>query len=86
MGSLNTFDLNVYSDEFFDFTEEEYESVLADSADVLWQGYGEWSQELEQGQIVDTPHGPILINRDCSHPTCKSTRCDKDLRIGGISI
>ena len=46
---LNQFLTNVYSEELFDFTEEEYAAVMKDSADVIWQGYAEWSQELEQG-------------------------------------
>ena len=83
---LNQFLTNVYSEELFDFTEEEYAAVMKDSADIIWQGYTEWSQELEQGQITDTPHGQILINRDCSHKTCLTTRCERGATYQGIAI
>ena len=80
---LNQFLTNVYSEELFDFTEEEFAAVMSDAA---WQGYSEWSQELEQGEVIDTPHGQILINRDCSHITCLTTRCEKGATYQGIAI
>ena len=85
MTSINTFQMNVYSEELFDFTEEEYAAVMADAGDE-YKGYSEWSQELEQGQIVNTPHGEILINKECAHPACLTTRCEKDVRVGGIAV
>ena len=82
------FESNVYSEELFaGISEGDYNEVMQASAvDDGWQGYSEWSQELEQGQIVDTPRGQILINRDCSHAACRTTRCEKDVRVGGIAI
>ena len=82
---LDQFLSTVYSEELFDFTEEEYAAVMADAGDE-YEGYAEWSAELEQGQIVDTPRGQILINRDCSHATCRSTRCEKGATFEGIAI
>ena len=88
MTSILTFESNVYSEELFaGISEADYDEVMVASAvDDGWQGYSEWSQELEQGQIVDTPRGQILINRDCSHTTCKTTRCDKGATYQGIAI
>ena len=85
---LNQFLSNVYSEELFaGISEADYAEVTSASAvDDGWQGYAEWSTELEQGEVIETQHGAILMNRDCNHAACKSTRCDKDTRIGGISI
>ena len=88
MTSLQNYLSKVYSEELFaGISEADYNEVMqASTTDDGWQGYGEWSQELEQGQIVDTPHGQILINRDCSHASCKATRCERDVRVGGIAV
>ena len=83
---LDQFLSTVYSEELFDFTEEEYAAVMADAISNDYEGYAEWSAELEQGQIIDTPRGQILINRDCSHAACRSTRCERDVRVGGIAV
>ena len=86
MTSINTFESNVYSEEIYaGISEADYAEVMQASA-TDYEGYSEWSTELEQGQIVNTPRGQILINRDCSHKTCLSTRCDKDVRVGGIAV
>jgi hypothetical protein len=55
-------------------------------ADDDFESYGEWSAELEQGEIVKTSHGPILINRDCAHKECTTTRCMKGATFQGIAI
>ena len=88
MKSILNFESNVYSEELFaGISEADYNEVMSASAvDDGWQGYSEWSQELEQGQIIDTPHGQILINRDCSHTSCLTTRCEKGATYQGIAI
>ena len=88
MKSILNFESNVYSEELFaGISEADYNEVMSASAvDDGWQGYSEWSQELEQGQIVDTPRGQILINKECAHPVCLTTRCEKDVRVGGIAV
>ena len=88
MTTLSNYLSEVYSEELFaGISEADYDEVMQASAvDDGWQGYAEWSQELEQGQIVDTPRGQILINRDCSHSACRSTRCERDVRVGGIAV
>jgi hypothetical protein len=86
MKSILNFESNVYSEELFaGISEEDYNEVMQASA-ADYEGYGEWSQELEQGTITDTPHGPILINRDCSHTTCKTSRCERGATYEGIAI
>ena len=88
MTSILNFESNVYSEELYaGISEADYNEVMQASAvDDGWQGYEEWSEEIEQGQIVNTPHGDILINRDCSHSTCHTTRCERDVRVGGIAV
>jgi hypothetical protein len=88
MTSIPKFDSTVYSEELFaGISEADYNEVRGASAvDDGWQGYGEWSQELKQGERVNTSHGPILINRDCSHATCKTSRCERGATYEGIAI
>ena len=85
---LNQFLSTVYSEELFaDISEADYNEVMdASAVEDGWQGYSEWSQELEQGTVIDTPHGQILINRDCSHAACRTTRCEKGATYQGIAI
>jgi hypothetical protein len=93
MTSISKFDSEVYSEEGYNFTEEEYAEVMAASLDD-YEGYAEWSMELEQAEFeaslearatVQTADGPQLIKRECSHEDCGFT-CARDTRIGGISI
>jgi hypothetical protein len=88
MTSISNFESNVYSEELHIVSESEYDEVMQMMADESndFEGYGEWSQELEQGQIVNTPNGAILINKECSHATCRTTRCDKAQSYRGIAI
>jgi hypothetical protein len=41
---------------------------------------------VEQGQMVVTSHGEILINKECSHTDCHTTRCGKGASYMGIAI
>jgi hypothetical protein len=93
MTSISKFDSEVYSEEGYNFTEEEYAEVMTASLDD-YEGYAEWSMEIEQSQFeatlearatVNTPNGPQLIKRECSHKDCGYS-CKRDTRIGGISI
>jgi len=88
MTSINTFESNVYSEELFaGISEADYNEVMQASAvDDGWQGYSEWSIKLEQGEIIDTPRGQILINKECAHPSCRTTRCERGATYQGIAI
>jgi hypothetical protein len=88
MTSINQFESNVYSEEIYSVGEQEFDEVMQLMAEENdeFAGYAEWSQELEQGEIVKTAHGPILINRDCSHKECTTTRCIKGATYQGIAI
>jgi hypothetical protein len=88
MTSISNFESNVYSEELHNVSESEYDEVMQMMADEQsgFQGYGEWSQELEQGERVNTPNGAILINKECSHASCHTTRCDKAQSYRGMAI
>lgn len=88
MTSISNFESNVYSEELHTVSESEYDEVMQAMAEESegFRSYGEWSAELEQGTITDTPHGSILINRDCSHKECTTTRCMKGATFQGIAI
>ena len=88
MTSLPNYLSEVYSEDLFaGISEADYDEVMQASAvDDGWQGYEEWSEEIEQGQVVNTPHGDILINKECNHAACLTTRCERDVRVGGIAI
>jgi hypothetical protein len=43
---LNNFDLNVYSEELYPTNEAEFDAVM--NSAPIFEGYAEWSNELEQ--------------------------------------
>jgi hypothetical protein len=85
---LNQFLSTVYSEEIYaGISEADYNEVMnASTVEDEWQGYSEWSQELEQGEVIETQHGAILINRSCSHVACKTTKCERGATFEGIAI
>jgi hypothetical protein len=97
MTSISKFDSEVYSEESYPFTDEEYNEVMSASAvedEGEWAGYGEWSQSLEQSEfereleqraMVITTCGPMLIKSECAHRGCGFT-CKQAEREGGIEI
>ena len=88
MTSISQFELNVYPEEIYSVSEQDFDEVMQmiGAENEPLEGYGEWSQELEQGTIISTPRGEILINKECSHSTCHTTRCDKAQSYKGIAI
>jgi hypothetical protein len=85
---LDQYFSTVYSEELFaGISEADYDEVMSASAvDDDWQGYSEWSTELEQGTVINTPRGQILINKECAHTACRTTQCEKDATYQGIAI
>jgi hypothetical protein len=86
--NLSQFDTTIYSEEIYSVSEQEFDEIMQMMADESgdFEGYGQWSQEIEQGEVVKTSHGPILINCDCSHKECTTTRCMKGATFQGIAI
>ena len=77
--------------------QEQTDELLQASADDEreWVGYEDWSRDVEQAQFeaeqerratVETEHGSILMVRDCGHTGCKTSRCERSIRLGGIEI
>jgi hypothetical protein len=96
MTNLNQFDLNVYSEELYaGVSESDYAEVMAaDAVEDGWQGYSDWSAELEQAAFeqeqekratVNTSNGSMLIKRECSHRGC-GFQCGKAESYAGIAI
>ena len=89
MTSIQKFDSEIYSEEIYNITESEYDSVMrlmAEDENGL-QGYSEWSQELEnQAWQGSKEYKGILIKKACEHRNCPHARCAKAVRIGGIEI
>jgi hypothetical protein len=83
---LNQFLSTVYSEELYaGINDADYAEVMNASA-ADYEGYAEWSEAVEQGEVIDTPKGQILYNKDCSHTACRTTRCDKGASFEGIAI
>ena len=62
---ISNFESNVYSEELFTVSETEHDEVMQMIATEDWQGYGEWSAELESenfvivsGQLQHKPQPP----------------------------
>jgi hypothetical protein len=46
-----------------------------------------FEREQERRGTVKLDGGSrIFINRDCDHPECKSSRCEREVRLGGVAI
>ena len=87
MSGYNKFDAERYSEELFSVTEEEHDAVMAE----MWEGYEDWSQELEETaergalQGAKTVSG-VLIKKACEHSDCSHYRCERGLRMGGFEL
>ena len=80
---INQFEMNIYSEESFNFTEADHDAVMADG----WEGYGEWSTEFEAAAWQGAkPVGDVLVKKACEHTTCSYFRCSRNLRGGAIAI
>jgi len=83
MSEYIKFDSEIYSEEIFPVTEQDHDAVMADD----WDGYGEWSSELEANAWRGSKQvGQLLIKKVCEHPACGHFKCERDLRIGGIQV
>ena len=89
MSEYNTFLENVYSDELIHVDPDEFDEVQRLMAD---EGYHDFSIELEQQlDEQDAWKGSeqfsgILIKKACEHTQCPHTRCQREVRLGGIAI
>jgi hypothetical protein len=45
-----------------------------------------FERHQEQISTININGAPILINRDCNHSDCKSSRCSREVRLAGIAI
>ena len=87
MPEYTKFDAERYSEELFNVTEEEHDAVMAE----MFEGYDEWSQELEQNAEREAWRGAknvsgVLIKKACEHPACSHFKCERGLRRGGMDL
>jgi hypothetical protein len=87
MSEYTKFDSEIYSEELYPISEAEHDAVMAE----MWEGYDDWSQELEQSAERETWRGAknvsgVLIKKACEHPTCSHFKCERGLRIGGFEL
>jgi hypothetical protein len=83
MSGYTKFDSEIYSEELHSVTESEYDEVMADG----WQGYSEWSTEVEAEAWRGSKQiDQLLIKKACEHPACSHFKCEREVRIGGIAI
>jgi hypothetical protein len=56
MASIPNYLSEVYSEELYSITEQEYDEVMNAPAvtDDSWQGYGDWSREVETSLAPST--------------------------------
>jgi hypothetical protein len=86
MTSINQFESNVYSEETFNITEEEFDSVMqmiGEEGDGF-EGYAEWSASLEASPAIVNESENFIAYSDgkvMHRPEPKSNG-----RIGGIEI
>jgi hypothetical protein len=65
--------------------EQEQELLAADAED--FEGYTEWSADLERDPWQDARNVKgILIKKACEHTDCAHFQCSKSTRLGGIEI
>jgi hypothetical protein len=86
MTSIHTFDSQVYSEEIYSVTEQEFDEVMQAMADERdeFEGYAEWSQSLEASPAIVAESENFIAYSDgrVTHkPEPKSNG-----RIGGIEI
>jgi hypothetical protein len=88
MTSISKFDSEIYSEEIYSTTEQEYDEVMQAIAEESdWQGYLDWSLQVEADAWKGSKNiNGILIKKACEHSTCPHTRCVKTVRVGGIEI
>jgi hypothetical protein len=52
---------------------------------IVAKAHAEQQKQSETPKPAPAPRD-ILVRRDCNHKECKSSRCDREVRIGGIAI
>ncbi len=82
MASIPNYLSEVYSEELYSISESDYDEVMAAPAvDENWQGYGEWSRELE------TRLAPSTLYVDPKDGKVKQIPEPKSLgRVDGIEL
>ena len=73
----------------YSYQEQEAELLAASAEDDAdgWQGYTEFSADLEEAAWDGAQtFNAILIKKACEHTTCGHFECSKSTRLGGFEI
>ncbi len=87
MESINNFDVNVYSEELHQVSETEYDEVMSLMAEDDFDGYSQWSADLESAAWNGAQvFNGVMVKKACEHSNCSHFRCERSTRLGGIEI
>jgi hypothetical protein len=80
MPGYTKFDAEIYSEDLQPVTEQEFDEVMQAIAEESdWQGYGEWSAQIDRQPSIENF---VIVNGEVRHrPEPKSLG-----RIGGIEL
>ena len=91
----DTFDCNTHAEEIYNTDPDELAEGNRLIAEHEWEGYGEWSEELEAqawagAARVETSHGAVMVKPECSrtdaHRDCSIYQCKRAVRLEGIDV
>ena len=91
----DAFDSQIQCEELFNTDPEELAEVMTLMAEDNFEGYGEWSAELEQsawaGAVeVETENGAVMVKPQCEriglHRNCTAYACKRAMREGGFDL
>ncbi len=87
MTSIQKFDTEIYSEELNQVSETEYDEVMSLMAQDDFEGYSEWSSDIEEAAWTGAQEfNGVMVKKACEHSTCPHFRCERSTRLGGIEI
>ena len=87
MTSIQKFDTEIYSEELHQVGEAEYDEVMQLMAQDDFEGYSEWSSDIEEAAWDGAREfNGVMVKKQCEHKDCSHFRCEKNLRLGGVEI
>ena len=87
MTSIPKFDSEIYSEELHQVSESEHDEVMQLMAQDDFEGYSEWSSDIEEAAWTGAQmFNGVIVKKACEHSTCPHFRCERSTRVGGIEI
>ena len=61
--------------------------LAADAEAGEFEGYSAWSQAVESAAWNGAKEfNGVMVKKACEHKSCPHTRCEREVRLGGIAI